>query len=110
MPAAWDVARTRPGSGAARPPETPGRAPDAQTPSEKWRAFDPRDEDEGMTAAAPTVHQACWPLTSYSAREPDPGSPVSNLLESNVRVRFRDRRPRDLLVRSRVGVGRNVRL
>ena len=49
-------------------------------------------------------------MTSYSAREPDPGSPVSNLLEANVRVRFRDRRPRDLPVRSRVGVGRKVRL
>ena len=35
-----------------------------------------------ISAAVPTVHQACWPKTSYSAREPDPGSLASNLLES----------------------------
>ena len=47
-----------------------------------------------MTAAVPTVHQACWPMSSYSARDPDPGSLASNLLESHVRFQFRDRRPR----------------
>ena len=57
----------------------------------------------------PDGHQARWPKTSYSARDPDPGSIVPNLLGSNVRVRFRDRRPRYLPVRSRVGVGRTVR-
>ncbi len=29
----------------------------------------------------PDGHQACWPKTGYSAREPDPGPTVSNLLE-----------------------------
>jgi hypothetical protein len=119
MPEASVAVRTRRPNDAAGPPEGLGPRTSARParvvrrtrkrPPNKWRAFDPRDEDEGMTAAVPTVHQACWPLTSYSAREPDPGSPVSNLLESNVRVRFRDRRPRDLLVRSRVGVGGKVR-
>ena len=42
----------------------------------------------------PDGHQACWPMSSYSAREPDPGSFVPNLLGSNVRFQFRDRRPR----------------
>ena len=35
-----------------------------------------------MSCCRPDGHQACWPKTSYSAREPDPGSPASNLLES----------------------------
>ena len=68
------------------------------------------DEFPTISAAVPTVHQACWPKTSYSAREPDPGSLVPNLLGSNVRVQFRDRRPRYLPVRSRVGVGGTLRL
>ncbi len=29
----------------------------------------------------PDGHQACWPKTGYSAREPDPVPTVSNLLE-----------------------------
>ena len=41
-----------------------------------------RDADEFDKRCRPDGHQACWPKTSYSAREPDPGSPVPNLLES----------------------------
>ena len=62
-----------------------------------------------MTAAAPTVTRPVGRRSSYSARDPDPGSLVSNLLETSVRFQFRDRRPRYFPVRSRVGVGRTVR-
>ena len=48
-------------------------------------------------------------MSSYSARDPDPGSLVANLLRSSVRFQFRDRRPRYFPVRSRVGVGRTLR-
>ena len=66
--------------------------------------------DRAISAAVPTVHQACWPKTSYSAREPDPGSSDSEPSSGRTSVpgSVTDA-PGSLPVRSRVGVGRTLR-